>query len=355
VLLVSERDGRGAAVAVLGASGYAGAIAAALVQRHPGLDLVAITSRTDAGRRLADLYPQHRVPLVLEQPDIEHLAAASDAALVAYPHAAAATTVAELHARGVLVVDFSADFRLRDLSVYEQWYGSHPAPELIEQAVYGLPELKRDGIVGARVVANPGCYPTAALLALAPLARAGLIEDVVIDAKSGISGSGREPTEETHFVSADENVNPYKVGGHRHTPEIEQELALLAARGGGDAPGQLAPITFVPHLVPLDQGELVSCYVRPTRAVEQRELDTLYRDAYAGEPFVELADRAPGVREVRETNLCRIFVLADERAGRLCCFAAIDNLWKGAASQAVQNLNLMLGLDEREGLGVLAA
>ncbi len=327
-------------VTVFGAGGYAGAIAARLVDRHPWFELAAITARSDAGRRLDDLYPRHRVPLVLEEPDVERHGSV-DAALVAYPHGAAAPLVAALRERGVRVVDLSADFRLRDREAYESWYGGHGAPELFGAAAYGLPELHRDDVKGADLVAVPGCYPTATLLALAPLARAGAIADVVIDAKSGVSGAGREATQVTHFVSADENVNPYGVDGHRHSAEIDQELAALGAD---------VTATFVPHLVPLDQGELVSCYVTPRREIDAAELSELYEDAYAGEPFVELAARPPGVRDVRETNIARISVHLDPRSGRVLAFAAIDNLWKGAASQAVQDLNLMFGRDEGEGI-----
>jgi N-acetyl-gamma-glutamyl-phosphate reductase len=239
------------------------------------------------------------------------------------------------------VVDLSADFRLRDAATYELWYREHQAPELLEEAVYGLPERYREQIRDADLVANPGCYPTAALLALAPLAREGLIDDVVIDAKSGVSGAGRAATEKTHFVTVDENVSAYGVPSHRHTPEIEQELAALGAD---------LKVTFTPHLVPLDQGELVSCYVTCDGSLDAVDLDELYGDAYADEPFVELAPTPPGVRDVRETNFCRISVHRDVRAARAIVFAAIDNLWKGAASQAVQNLNLMFGLEEGAGI-----
>ena len=239
------------------------------------------------------------------------------------------------------VVDLSADFRLTDRGIYDDWYGEHKAPELFGQGVYGLPELKRADIAGADLVANPGCYPTAALLGLAPLARAGLIGDVVIDAKSGVSGAGRGATHATHFISADENVTPYKIEGHRHTPEIEQELGVL---------GNDVTITFMPHLLPLAQGELVSCYVTPSRALDDDELVELFDDAYAREPFVELRSGPVGVLDVRDTNYCRISWFADPRTGRIIVFSVIDNLWKGAASQAVQNLNLMFGRPETEGL-----
>jgi N-acetyl-gamma-glutamyl-phosphate reductase len=206
-----------ARVAVLGASGYAGAIAAMLVHRHPFFELAHVTARSEAGERLDDVHPRTRVPLALEPWDPD---AQSDveAALVCWPHGVAAPAVAALRERGVRVVDLSADFRLRDRGIYEDWYGEHGAPQLFGAGVYGLPELHRDAIAGADLVANPGCYPTAALLALAPLARGGLIGDVVVDAKSGISGAGREPTATTHYISADENVTPYKVDRHRHTP-----------------------------------------------------------------------------------------------------------------------------------------
>jgi N-acetyl-gamma-glutamyl-phosphate reductase len=325
---------------VFGAAGFTGALTARLLYRHPTFRLQALTARSDVGKSLGELYPYHRVPVILEEFDIDSHDGV-DAAIVAHPHGAAAPVVAELRDRGVRVVDLSADFRLRDPALYAAWYREHPAPELLDGAVYGLPELGyREEIRGADLVANPGCYPTAALLALAPLAREGLIQDVVIDAKSGVSGAGRAATEKTHFVTVDENVAAYGVPRHRHTPEIEQELYALGAD---------VTLTFIPHLLPLDQGELVSCYVTPTNA-DTRDLHELYAESYADEPFVEVSTRPPGVRDVRETNVCRISVHRDARAGRVIVFAVIDNLWKGAASQAVQNLNLMFGLGEAEGI-----
>ncbi len=328
-------------VSVFGAAGFTGALTARLLHRHPSFELKSLTARSDHGRRLDDLYPQHRVPLVLEELDLDRHADV-DAAVVAYPHGAAAPLVADLRGRGVRVVDLSADFRLRDAAVYGRWYREHQARELLPGAVYGLPELYREHIRGADLVANPGCYPTATLLALAPLARTGAIDDVVVDAKSGVSGAGRTPSEKTHFVTADENLNAYGVPSHRHIPEIEQELAALGAP---------VRVTFVPHLVPLDQGELVSCYATLADPGALGDIEALYAEAYAEEPFIELAVNPPGVRDVRETNICRISVHRDERTGRVIVFGAIDNLWKGAASQAVQNLNLMFGLPEDEGIG----
>ncbi|HET6830643.1 MAG TPA: N-acetyl-gamma-glutamyl-phosphate reductase [Solirubrobacterales bacterium] len=331
-----------ARVLVAGASGFAGALATELVWRHPRLELRQATSRSEAGMRIGDLYPRYRAGVVMSELDIDAVEGC-EAAIVAYPHHASAPVVAALRELGLLVVDLSADFRLRDPYVYRQWYGELAAPDLLGDAVYGLPEVNRDRIREAELIANPGCYPTAAVLGLAPLAAAGLIEDVVIDAKSGVSGAGRGGGDALSFTTLTENATPYGVGGHRHEPEIAQELGALA---GGEAPS----LTFVPHLLPLDQGELVSCYVRPTRPLEDAELDELYGDRYATEAFVELVDRPPGVREVRDTNLCRIHTATDA-GGRVLVFSVIDNLWKGAAGQAIQNLNLMLGLDEGDGLG----
>ena len=326
-------------VLVAGASGFAGALAARLIERHPNFELAAVTSRSDAGRPLSDLYPHHRVARELEELDLERHGDV-DAAIVAYPHGASAPVVAALLERGVKVVDLSADFRLGDIAVYEEFYVEHPHPELMDRAVYGLPELYRDRIKDTSLVAGPGCYPTAAILALAPLASAGLIEDVVIDAKSGVSGAGRAATAKTHFVTVDENVTPYGVGTHRHTPEIEQELAAL---------GVPVPVTFTPHLLPLDQGELVSCYV-DTNADDVGDVVALYEATYGDEPFVDVVTRPPGVRDVRETNICAIHVTVDPRTRKVLVFGAIDNLWKGTSSQAVQSLNLMFGRDETEGL-----
>jgi N-acetyl-gamma-glutamyl-phosphate reductase len=299
-----------------------------------------VTARAERGRALEELYPRYRVPLPLVELDVQALERI-DAAIVAYPHAAAAPTVAALRERGVRVVDLSADFRLSSLPTYERWYGEHPRPQLLEQAVYGLTELHRERIAEAGIVANPGCYPTASLLALAPLARAGLIADVVIDAKQGISGAGRAFDETTHLSMAGENILPYKVAAHRHTPEIEEQLQALGAQ---------LRVQFQAHLVPLDQGELASCYVTPTRPLDTAELAALYARAYDGEPFVEVAEQPPGTRDVLASNFCRLFAAADAHTGKVVVLSAIDNLWKGTSSQAIQNLNVMFGLPETAGL-----
>jgi N-acetyl-gamma-glutamyl-phosphate reductase len=320
-------------VAVIGASGFGGAVAAMLVQRHPSLELTAVTARADAGKRHDEIYPRYRVGLELEQFDVDSVADRADAALVAYPHGASAPVVRDLRERGLKVVDLSADFRL-ERERYERWYQPHEAPELLDDAVYGLTEAHREEIRGADLVAAPGCYPTAALLALWPLR--DQIADVVVDAKSGVSGAGREASPTTHYVAVADNITPYKIDGHRHSAELEQELPRDAS------------YTFVPHLIPVDQGLLASCYVTPAAPLSSAELRELYEAAYGDEPFIDVAAEPPSTADVRETNRCRVHaaVVGD----RVLAFAAIDNLWKGAAGQAVQDLNLMLGLPETEGL-----
>jgi N-acetyl-gamma-glutamyl-phosphate reductase len=319
--------------AVIGAAGFGGAVGAAILLRHPSIELTAVTARSDAGRRHDELYPAYRVPLVMDAFDADAIAARADAALVAYPHRAAAPAVRALRERGLKVVDLSADFRL-DRASYEHWYQPHEAPQLLEESVYGLPEAHREEIRAAELVAAPGCNATAALLALLPLR--GRIEDAVVDVKAGVSGAGRDATEETHFVSATDNVNPYKTEGHRHVAELEQEL-----------PG--VRFAFVPHLLPIDQGILASCYVTATEPFAREAARELFEEAYRGEPFIEVIDRPPHTRDVRFTNRATVYVTVV--GDRVLSFCAIDNLWKGAAGQAVQDLNLMLGLPETEGLG----
>jgi N-acetyl-gamma-glutamyl-phosphate reductase len=339
-LAAQPLDGKPAArVLVAGASGFTGALAAKIVWSHPKLELVAATSRGDAGKRLDRIYPRYRVPIELTELDLEDLPEV-DAAIVAYPHGAAAPTDAALRAKDILVVDLSADFRLRDREVYERWYGEHGAPDLFGSGVYGLSELYRDELREAKLVATPGCYPTASVLALAPLAEQGLLSEVFISAMQGTSGYGRASDDLVHFSNMIENAFPYKTEGHRHRPEIEQELAAL---------GSPAPVTFVPHLLPLDQGELATCFATLGEATSKEAIADLYRQRYAEEPFVHVLDGPPNLRAVRDTNECHVYVTVEER-GRVIAFSAIDNIWKGASSQGVQNLNLMLGIDETAGL-----
>ena len=324
-----------ATVHVFGGAGFAGAQLAALVDAHPHFRLGAITARSDEGTRLVDIYPQYRVAAALQSPD-PALAARGDFAAVCYPHAAASELVATLVDNGVRVVDVSADHRLHDPALYPEWYGfDHSRHDLLAEAVYGLPEAHRERIRGARLVANPGCYPTAAVIALLPLA--GRLSDVVIDAKSGVSGAGKTPTDAVHFSSVTENVTPYKVLSHRHEPEITQELGV--------------DVTFTPHLVAADRGEMASCYARLTDPpASQDDLLDLYRAHYDGHPFVEIVERPPGLRGVQHTNYVQVCPLLDARRGRVIAFGVIDNIVKGAAGQALQNLNLMAGRPETEGL-----
>ncbi len=326
-------------VVVAGASGYAGALAAELVWRHPKLELAYATSRNEAGKRLNELYPRYRAPIELTELNIQELEDV-EAAIIGYPHAAAAPVVAEMRGMGLSVVDLSADFRLVDAAIYERWYAPHGEPELLDNAVYGLTELDRDRIRTADLVANPGCYPTAALLAiLRRWPRSGVIASVVIDAKSGVSGAGRDGGERLSLVNLTENLMPYAVDGHRHLPEIEQELKRHGA--------QTAPITFIPHLLPIDQGLLASCYVDltdPCRGHRRSVCRSLCgRPLRRGRRFA-----------ARASGRSRFEPLPDPRRAlaenKVVVFAAIDNLWKGAAGQAIQNLNLMLGFDETDGL-----
>jgi N-acetyl-gamma-glutamyl-phosphate reductase len=316
----------------VGAGGFGGALCARIVHRHPSLQLAAVTARSDAGRRHDEVYGRYRVPLTMEEFDPDAIAERADAALVAYPHKAAALAVKALRERGLKVVDLSADFRL-DQEAYERWYQPHEAPDLLAESVYGLPEAHREEIRSADLVAGPGCNSTAALLALLPLR--GRITEAAVDIKAGVSGAGREPTEETHYVSAVDNVNAYKVEGHRHTAELEQEL-----------PG--VHFSFVTHLLPIDQGILASCYAIPSEPITKAQAQELYEDAYRDEPFVDVVTDPPRTRDVRDTNRATVQVTVVNE--RVLAFCAIDNLWKGAAGQAVQDLNLMLGLPETEGL-----
>jgi N-acetyl-gamma-glutamyl-phosphate reductase len=333
-------DGDPAArVLVAGASGFTGALAAQIVWNHPQLELVTATSRSDAGKRLDAIYPRYGVPIELTELDLENLPDV-EAAIVAYPHGAAAPTDAALRAQDVLVVDLSADFRLRDRETYERWYGEHGAPDLFGTGVYGLSELYREELREAKLVATPGCYPTASVLALAPLAEQGLLSEVFISAMQGTSGYGRSSDDLVHFSNMTENAFPYKTEGHRHRPEIEQELAAL---------GSPAPVTFVPHLLPLDQGELATCFASLSEQTSKEAIRDLYDRRYADEPFVHVLDGPPNLRAVRDTNQCHIHVSVTD-SGRVMAFSAIDNIWKGASSQGVQNLNLMLGIEETAGL-----
>jgi N-acetyl-gamma-glutamyl-phosphate reductase len=329
-----------AQVGIVGGSGYTGALLAELLLHHPSVKLTHISSESLAGEPVRRHLPRVRTGLAFcTQAEVRGV----DLAFVCTPHGQAAPVVKRLLDGGAKVIDLSADFRL-GADAYAQWYGEHPCPELTP-GVYGLTELHRDEIAGARLVANPGCYPTVALLALAPLADLQVL-DVIIDAKSGVSGAGKAPSARTHFCSVDSDLVAYGIGTHRHYPEI---AAGLGAATGGAASGGPA-LTFVPHLVPLQRGISETIYVRAAALPAADELGELYADFYAGEAFVEVCAAPPELKDVAGTNYCRIFATVDERAGRIIVVSVIDNLMKGASGQAVQNMNVMLGLPEHEGL-----
>jgi N-acetyl-gamma-glutamyl-phosphate reductase len=335
-------------VAVLGATGYAGIELLRLLARHPRVELTYLSSEQYRDRQAADVYPFLRgiVERTLAAPDPEAVAGAAEIVFSALPHGATAPVVRELRRRGRTVIDISADFRLRDAEVYARWYGQHAAPELLGEAVYGLPELYRARIRTAKLIANPGCYPTGALLGLVPLARAGLLtEPVMIDSKSGTTGAGRSAKVEQLFAEVNENFRPYAIGVHRHGPEIDQELRAAGATVG---------VLFVPHLLPVSRGILSTMYVRAPAG--RPPLEQLFEEAYAKEPFIVLRGEGdpPELKEVRGTNRCAIGWRWDEASRHAVIVTAIDNLGKGAAGQAVQCLNVLLGLPETTALEVPA-
>ncbi len=333
-------------VGVVGASGYTGAELLRLLAGHSGLELAIATSREFAGRDIASVYPN--LTAYAGRP-FDHLAPAAlealDLVFLALPHGASMSLGAQLAAAGTRVVDLSADFRLTDAAAYPEWFGAaHTAPEWLGKWAYGLPELHRDEIKGHQTVANPGCYPTAALLALAPLAAAGLIEPdgIVINAASGVSGAGRGVTAGVHFSHVDANFKAYSVTGHKHTPEIEQELSRMS---GADV-----HVTFVPHLLPMPRGLLATCSAKLALGVPPEAVPAAFVERYDREPFVRVTAEPPETKYTTGSNVCLVWAAADLRTGRATAIAAIDNLGKGAAGQAIQNANLMLGLPETLGL-----
>jgi len=336
-------------IGVVGATGYTGAELLRLLTNHPEVEITYLTSEKSAGENIADVYPhmQGAVDLTLEAFNPDRAAKAVELLFCALPHGHSHRVVPELVGRGCRVIDLSADFRLKDANVYQQWYKQeHSAPSLLPQAVYGLPEFGKEKIKGAMLVANPGCYPTASLLALAPLAKYGLVcwPDVIIDAKTGISGAGKTPKQLFHYPERTENFEAYKVGAHQHTPEIEQQLSSLA--------GEQVEVTFTPHLVPMSRGILVTVYLRLKKKIDREEVVDIYRRFYQNEPFVRLLPHPvlPATARVRGSNFCDLAVSEDRHTSRLIILAAIDNLVKGAAGQAVQNLNIMAGFEETTGL-----
>ncbi len=336
---------------IINVTGYAGVELARLLSQHPEVELTSVTGRSAARQKLGKVFP-HLATIDLT---IEAELGEVDFVFSAMPHKDSAKEVIPLLKRGIKVVDISADFRLKDAKEYPSWYGfAHPAPELLKEAVYGLPELYRPQITSTRLVANPGCYPTSAILALTPAVKAGLIEpDIIIDSKSGISGAGRTLSLQTHYPEANEDVTAYALEGHRHLPEIIQELKLLR-------PQQPPSVTFIPHLIPMTRGILTTAYATLSRGKVaagekgKAELRQLYLDFYKDEPFVRVVESPPHTKYTWGNNFCLVYPTIDQRTGKLIVISCLDNLVKGSAGQAIQNMNLMLGLPETTGLEALA-
>ena len=341
-------------VGIIGATGYVGAELIRVLARHPNVELVGLAGRGRDHDPIAGVHPHLGATGLSVHAELPP----ADAVFLALPHGAATAIVPDLVAAGTAVIDQGPDFRLRNPADYPRWYGfEHARPDLLDQAVYGLPELHRTELASlvdapVAIVGAPGCYPTATLLALAPLTRAGLVGDLVVDAKSGVSGAGREAKPELHFGEVNESVKAYGLGGHRHVAEIEQELALIQASAGlaADANPGIIAVDFLPHLVPMTRGILSACHVRPSRAVTQAELDALYAEAYADEPFVNVVPNPPATKHVTGSNQVHVYARLDQRTGRIVAIGVEDNLVKGAAGQAVQAFNLVHGLPETAGL-----
>ena len=336
-------------IAIVGSSGYAGGELFRILLHHPSATVTAVTSEKSAGKPITDIFPHllGLTDLVCEPLDPASIAKKADLAFLALPHVTAQEAAFRLHGLGIKVVDLSADYRLADAALYEKWYEHrHQYPDLLKSAVYGLPELHRERIRKSSLVANPGCYPTSAILGLAPVISRKMLdlETLVIDSKSGVSGAGRSPGLAFHFPEANEGFMAYKVGSHRHTPEIEQELSLIA--------GTQVTLSFTPHLVPMNRGILTTIYGRLTGSVDTDSLHAVFAAFYRKEPFIRVlpVGQFPNVRNVRGSNFCDIGVHADGRTGRVVIVTAIDNLVKGASGQAVQNMNIMMGFEENAGL-----
>ncbi|MHC4147934.1 MAG: N-acetyl-gamma-glutamyl-phosphate reductase [Planctomycetota bacterium] len=332
-------------VAVIGASGYTGAESVEIILRHDEAELVYLSALPEECGAVADVFPQlkGRCGLDIEPLDIAKLSDLADAALCCLPHKVSMGFVPKLLEAGLKVIDFSADYRLKDTAVYEKFYEvKHTDPANLGKAVYGLPELFREQIKGKELVANPGCYPTGALLAIAPLLKESLIEtdSIIVNAVTGVSGAGKNPSSKFHFPNMNENLFAYGIGSHRHMPEMEQVASEIA---GGDV-----QILFQPHAGPFDRGIASTVYCQPRGKVDKERLSKLYNEFYAREPFVQLCDSAPAVKDVAGTNYCHIFPTSVK--GRIIVFSVIDNLVKGASGQAIQNMNIIFGVEETLGL-----
>lgn len=338
-------------IGIIGATGYTGVELLRLLIHHPEVEVTALTSQKYAGVQIGQVFPSltKHLQLKCEELSVEEISKKTDFIYTALPHKTAMETVPLFYRMGKRVVDLSADFRLKDPEVYERWYQKHTAPDLLGESVYGLPELHRDKIRSAKIVGNPGCYPTGALIGLIPLIKKGLItaEGIVVDSKSGVSGAGRDVVLESLFCEVNEGVKAYKIFVHRHTPEIEQELSLLAQKK--------ITVAFVPHLIPMDRGILTTLYVQLTKKMKTEELLNTFQECYEREPFVRIYPKGklPNTKDVRGSNFCDIGAVVSEADGRAVVVTAIDNLVKGASGEAIQNMNIMLGYPETMGLEVV--
>ncbi|HLL80900.1 MAG TPA: N-acetyl-gamma-glutamyl-phosphate reductase [Ktedonobacteraceae bacterium] len=341
---------------IVNVTSYTGLELLRMLAQHPQFRVTSVTGRSAAGKRLDEVFPQ----LSGSEPALASLVLSEEAdetelAFLCLPHAAAAESAVRLIQRGTKVVDLSADFRLRDASVYETWYKhTHPAPALLETAAFGLCERYRERIGQAELIANPGCHATAAILALIPALAAGIIQpDIIIDSKTGISGAGRGLTLATHYAEANEDVAAYSVEGHRHLPEIAQELVAAASDGGHPIAGE-PRVTFIPHLLPMTRGILATCYADLRQPMTTAEVRAIYEQYYEGEPFTRVVDAPPHTKWTYGSNLCLVYPLVDARTGRLIVLSCLDNLVKGASGQAIQNANRQSGLPETAGLPTMA-
>jgi N-acetyl-gamma-glutamyl-phosphate reductase len=329
---------------IIGATGYTGAVLTDILSQHPGVEIHRLTSMSHVGKGVAEVFPRLRVAGEYVEYAADKVAD-SDIAFVCYPHAQSHPIVAGLLEAGCRVVDLSADFRLKDPTAYKAWYGfDHPRHDLVKEAVFGLPEKYRADIKDARLIANPGCYPTAMLLSVLPVAGEIGAGGVIVDSKSGVSGAGRTPSHKTHFCEVTADFKAYGEVGHRHTAEMIQEVSIAA--------GKQVTVSFTPHLLPVDRGIFSTLYLRPDGGLRGTDCWVeKFREFYQGEPFVEVCDQMPSLSEVVGTNFCRLTVREDAASGMVKVFAVIDNLVKGASGQAVQNMNCMFGLAEDAGLG----
>ncbi len=330
-------------VAIIGATGYTGVESIEIILRHPEAEISYLTALPEECGHIEDIFPQlkGRCDVEVEPLDLEKLGELAGVALCCLPHKVSMGFVPKLLATGVKVIDFSADYRIKDVAVYEEFYQEHTDKTNLAKAAFGLPELFRESIIGANLVANPGCYPTVSMLAIAPLLAEGLIETkgIIVNAVTGVSGGGKNPSPVFHYPAMNENILPYGIGCHRHMPEMEQIAS--------DVAGEKVELLFQPHVGPFDRGILSSVYCDPKKEMSQKDLLDLYNEFYGSEQFVQILGKAPAVKNVAGSNYCHVFPTVAK--GKIVCFGVIDNLIKGASGQAIQNMNIIFGIEETMG------